>query len=137
MTLTPNVKRKKPVVFIIDDDEAILDALKAILSMGFTVETSTHATMGVERIRTLCPDVVVVDLKMPQRDGFWAFSEIRKFNREVPIIINSAYQEIVPPEDLRDAFRPFANLQKGGSASVLIDAVKKAAAHSAAAPAAT
>lgn len=118
----------KPKVFIIDDDEAVLKSLRLILSRDYVVHTETRPQTAVEAIRRLLPDVVVVDLKMPIRDGFWTFSEIRKFDLNVPIIINSAYQDIVPPDDLRDSFRPFAFLQKGGPLATFVSVIRQAVA---------
>jgi DNA-binding NtrC family response regulator len=131
MTATRTASTPKPCVYIIDDDESVLMALKAVLSREYAVHTETRAFVAIEAIRKISPDVVVVDLKMPVRDGFWAFSEIRKFNPQVPIIINSAYQDIVPPDDIRDSFRPFATLQKGKSLATFINTVKQAAAQTA------
>lgn len=119
----------KPVIFIVDDDESVLKALKIILSREYAVRTESRARTAVEAIRGVWPEVVVLDLKMPVHDGFWTFSEIRKFNADVPIIINSAYQDMIPPEDLRDAFRPFASIQKGGSLASFVNIVREAADH--------
>lgn len=47
---------------------------------------------------------------MPENDGFWVFREICKFNNQVFIIFNSAFQDIVPPEDLRGSYAPFGYL---------------------------
>lgn len=124
---SPSSDNAKPVIFIVDDDESVLKSLKIILSRKYAVRTESRARTAVEAIKDLLPDVVVVDLKMPVHDGFWTFSEIRKFNADVPIIINSAYQDILPPEDLRDTFRPFANVQKGGSLATFMNVISEAA----------
>ena len=89
----------KTSVMIVDDDESILMSLSIVLRRKYAVQTYNSAERAVAQAREAPPDIIVLDIKMPEHDGFWVFREIRKFNNQVPIIFNSAFQDMVPPED--------------------------------------
>lgn len=78
-----------PKVLIIDDDYAVTDLLKMALEpRNFEVHTINSGSDGVEKVREIDPDVVIVDLLMPGKDGWQVCREIRTFS-QVPILILS------------------------------------------------
>ena len=79
--MSPSNGPPRPVILIIDDDQTILRALRVAMSHRFDVETCSSPTRGVDLVKTVRPQVVILDVKMPERDGFWVFREIRKFDR--------------------------------------------------------
>ena len=103
----------KPRVVIIDDDTQILGGLQLVLNRSYEVHTSDNPTLGVELALRVDPDLVVVDIKMPDHDGFWVFSQIRARNLRVPIIFNSAHQDLMEAGSVELAFKPYAYLNKG------------------------
>ena len=102
----------RPRVVIIDDDQRVLSALRVVLRTEFEVLTADDPKRGVAEVAEHKPDVVVLDIKMPEHDGFWVFSQIRTFDKTVPIIFNSAYQDALGHQDAVASFRPFAYLTK-------------------------
>lgn len=118
----------KPVVIIVDDDEDMLRSVRIVLSRKYTVVTASSAAQALELIRSTPAAVVVLDIKMPDQDGFSIFRQVRAFNTQVPIIFNSAYQDIVPPEDISGAFAPFAYLTKNGNLKDFLRVVAEAVA---------
>ena len=117
---------RKPVIFVVDDDENILRALRIALAREYRVVTQNNPIKAVGDVQATCPDVVLLDIKMPERDGFWVFAEIRKFDTQVPIIFNSAYQDVMAPEDAQGTFAPFGYLPKTGRLGDLLELVRKA-----------
>jgi len=76
-------------ILVIDDDSAMTDLLKLILiSSDAEVETANTGTEGLKKIKELSPSIVILDLMMPDMDGWQITSEIRKFS-SVPILILS------------------------------------------------
>ena len=76
-------------VLVIDDDREIRRVLRASLtSRGYVVETAEGGREGVERLRREPPDVVLVDLTMPDLDGVEVIRQVRRWSR-VPIIVLS------------------------------------------------
>ena len=76
-------------VLVIDDDREIRRVLRAgLTSRGYVVETAEGGREGVDRLRTEPPDVVLLDLCMPDLDGVEVIRQVRRWSR-VPIIVLS------------------------------------------------
>ncbi|HEX9029165.1 MAG TPA: response regulator [Anaerolineales bacterium] len=77
-------------VLVVDDDVEMMELLKIILEPNsFDVVTANSGYEGIERARQDKPDVIVLDLMMPNMNGWEVCKEIRKFSR-VPILVLSA-----------------------------------------------
>ncbi|RPJ23474.1 MAG: DNA-binding response regulator [Chloroflexi bacterium] len=80
-------------ILVIDDDSAVTDLLSLLLrSQGFEVAATTSSTDGLSMIRDDSPNVVVLDLMMPEMDGWQICKAVREFS-QVPIIILSALND--------------------------------------------
>lgn len=64
----PNVE--KPFVLLVDDNEATCTLIMAVLHRDFTVETASNGTEAIEKLRTNTYAAILLDLRMPQPDGF-------------------------------------------------------------------
>lgn len=66
-------------ILIIDDDPFILDmyAIK-FKEGGFSVEIAQDGRVGLEKIKTFQPDLVLLDIVMPTMDGFQMLQELKK-----------------------------------------------------------
>jgi DNA-binding response OmpR family regulator len=81
-------------ILIIDDDEKMNGLLQNYLSgFGFEVASSTHPSSGLQRIRTWHPDLIILDIMLPDMDGFAVLREIRK-EQEIPVIMLTARGDI-------------------------------------------
>jgi len=77
-------------VLLVDDEERIVNFLKAKLkSSGYEVITALDGVQALEQLQAQEPDLVVLDLVMPRKDGFQALKEMRAFSA-IPVIILSA-----------------------------------------------
>jgi DNA-binding response OmpR family regulator len=80
-------------ILVIDDDSAVTDLLSLLLkSQGFDVAATNSSTDGLSMIRDDSPNVVVLDLMMPEMDGWQICKTVREFS-QVPIIILSALND--------------------------------------------
>jgi two-component system KDP operon response regulator KdpE len=80
-------------LLVIDDDSAVTDLLSLLLkSNGFEVAATNNSTDGLTMIRDVAPDVVILDLMMPEMDGWQICKAVREFS-QVPIIILSALND--------------------------------------------
>jgi two-component system, OmpR family, KDP operon response regulator KdpE len=78
-------------VLVVDDEPHLLRALAMNLtSRGFDVSTAASATRALEQIRRLPPDLLVLDLGLPDLDGLEVIRELRDYGPELPIIVLSA-----------------------------------------------
>lgn len=83
-------KRKK--VIIIEDDEHILKVYEIKLAKeGVEVKVFRDGPSGLEGIIAEKPDLVLLDLMIPGRDGFWVLEEIKKKPElaSIPVIVLS------------------------------------------------
>ena len=75
-------------VLVIDDEQGIRDILDTILGRkGYDVLLANGGRKGLELFRRERPEVVVLDLKMPEMDGIAVLQQIRHFNPGQPVII--------------------------------------------------
>lgn len=80
-------------IIVIDDDTAVTDLLAVILrTHGFDVRVTNNSTDGMNLIRDEKFDLVVLDLMMPEMDGWEICKEVRSFS-QVPIIVLSALND--------------------------------------------
>ena len=77
-------------VLVIDDDASLLRALKLGLEAnGHDVHTASNGEHGLSQVALKAPDVVVLDLGLPDMDGLVVAQRIRQWS-DVPVIILSA-----------------------------------------------
>jgi two-component system, OmpR family, KDP operon response regulator KdpE len=77
-------------ILLVDDDEALLRALRIGLSArGYEVELARSGAEGVTQSSLVQPDVIVLDLGLPDMDGVDVCRRVRQFSA-VPIIVLSA-----------------------------------------------
>jgi DNA-binding NarL/FixJ family response regulator len=117
-------------VLVCDDQWIVCEGLEAILSADSEIEVVGVAHDGVdalEKIPRVRPDVVLMDLKMPDMDGIQATRFIRDRYPHIKVLVLTTYGE---DEWVFDAIRSGAAgyLLKGTPREALIDAVKGTAA---------
>jgi DNA-binding response OmpR family regulator len=78
-------------VLLIDDDEISLLILQNALEMeGYEVNMTTDSLLATELFNQCQPDIVILDIYMPEKDGFELLKDIRSLSAEVFIIAISA-----------------------------------------------
>lgn len=86
-----NAGEDKLTVLLAEDEAHIREGFVVMLSgAGFVVRAVSNGARAVEDFRSHHPDAVVLDVMMPIMDGYTACREIRKLDREVPIVFLSA-----------------------------------------------
>ncbi|MEJ2098649.1 MAG: response regulator transcription factor [Desulfobacterales bacterium] len=83
-----------PTLLIIDDDAKLNELLKDFLKgFGFDVITATRPARGLKKLKQAAPDLVILDIMLPEMDGFDVCRTIRQTSN-VPIIMLTARGEI-------------------------------------------
>ena len=118
-------------ILLVDDHEVVRSLLRHLLEGERGWEVCGEAADGeeaVERSRALHPDVVVMDVVMPRRNGFDATREILRASPQIPVVITTLYEY---PEILRRAQSAGAIgcVGKSKTTRLLIPAVKSAIDH--------
>jgi two-component system, OmpR family, KDP operon response regulator KdpE len=84
------VAGSEPLVLVVEDDPPILRFLRiALTSHGFRYAEATTGQEALVRFGELRPDLVILDLGLPDRDGIGVLRELRAFSR-VPVVVLSA-----------------------------------------------
>jgi two-component system KDP operon response regulator KdpE len=80
----------KPVVLVVDDEPQILRVMRASLPIrGYEVLTASSGKEALDQLSKQVPDLVILDLAMPEMSGLEVCRRVREFST-VPIIILSA-----------------------------------------------
>lgn len=79
-------------ILVAEDEELNWMFIREMIrKSGAEVSRAKNGVEAVEMTRKLIPDVILMDLKMPEKDGIEATLEIRTFDTEVLIIAQTAY----------------------------------------------
>ena len=114
-------------VLVVDDDCFMSDLMTEFLSeSGHECFSALNGLAGVELFGKIKPDVVVTDIDMPIRNGLWLIEEIRKVDRQVPIIVVSGLDYDSPSNKFESAIELGANicLEKPFAASEFSKAIR-------------
>jgi two-component system NarL family response regulator len=117
-------------VLIADDHPVVREGLSAILRSEKDIKIVAEATNGEEACNLYdrhSPDVVILDLRMPKKDGLQVVTELMSSRRPKPrIIVMTTYET---EEDVRRALRAGAKsyLVKGALSEQILETVRKVA----------
>ncbi|HZO42033.1 MAG TPA: response regulator, partial [Methylomirabilota bacterium] len=87
------VHRRDRPVLVVDDDATLRQLLRRMLEPeGYTVVEAENGRIALERLRGVTPSVVLLDLMMPEMDGFEFVTEFRRHEawRAIPIVVVTA-----------------------------------------------
>jgi len=93
-------------VLVVDDHSAFRRALTSALRMVKSIDVAGEAGGGVaatQQARALDPDLVIMDLSMPDLDGIAAMREIHQARPELPIVFLTAHADPGVEREARDA----------------------------------
>ncbi|WP_276485611.1 response regulator transcription factor [Paraflavitalea pollutisoli] len=78
-------------VLLVEDEQILASILKESLEKrGFVVEIAKNGVEGWQLYKTFRPDVCVIDVMMPRKDGFALVEEIRVVDEHIPLIMLTA-----------------------------------------------
>jgi two-component system response regulator (stage 0 sporulation protein A) len=94
-----------PKIAVIEDDQTISQMYRfKFEAEGFTVQTAENGKLGLELIENMKPDIILLDLMMPEMRGDQMLEEMRKksWGKDIKVIVltNMGEQEI--PENVKE-----------------------------------
>lgn len=85
----------RETILVIDDDEKITTMLKRTLAFeGYAVLTANHGMDGLKQILEHDPDAVILDVMMPELDGWEVVRRIRAGGANTPVLMLTAKDEV-------------------------------------------
>ena len=88
--------KKKSKVLLIDDNYEHLAGIRELLNLEGTFDVvgiATNVTVGLNLIKKYQPDVVLLDMNMPERDGLQGIMEIAKLDLDTKVLALSGYDD--------------------------------------------
>ena len=91
---------KKNTLLIVDDENANLKVLTHILGADYTIYTATNGVNAVQKARELQPDLILLDILMPEMDGYETLSTIKKTEEinKIPVVFITGLDSVEDEE---------------------------------------
>jgi two-component system alkaline phosphatase synthesis response regulator PhoP len=86
-------------IWVVDDEPDLVEAVSIILeSKGYTVVKAYGGVEGLKKVRTENPDLIVLDVMMPDKDGYEVCKELKADEkyRAIPILLLTAVVANIP-----------------------------------------
>lgn len=86
---------KKPLILVIDDDDSMRDSCTQILTKdGFQADTAKDGSSGLEKIKEIKPDLVLIDLKMPGINGLEVLERTNEIDPNIIAVVITGYATV-------------------------------------------
>ena len=80
--------KEKSQVLIVDDEEAICKLISHLLEQeGFAPLVALDGKTALQQVRTASPDMMIVDLKLPDLDGLEILRQAKALDEDLPVVI--------------------------------------------------
>ena len=114
----------RPSVLVIDDEMGPRESLRFLLKEEYRVLCADSVDCGLDLVREHMPDVVIMDIRMPGRNGIDGLREIRKINEDLSVIMLTGFAALGTAQE---AIRLEANdyMEKPFDASEMRSVVKR------------
>ncbi|MDI3536026.1 MAG: hypothetical protein PWR12_271 [Eubacteriaceae bacterium] len=82
-------------ILLIEDEIGLIEALKTLLKQeNYAVDTATDGISGLDSALTGIYDIIILDIMLPNKNGFEVLAEIRKQNIKTPVLLLTAKTEL-------------------------------------------
>jgi len=85
------MQQGETTILVIEDEEVVREGLEEGLAMeGYKVKAAANGLLGLEAFDEVCPDLVILDVMMPEVDGLEVCKHIRSTKPSTPVIMLTA-----------------------------------------------
>ena len=84
----------KRSILVCDDEEGIRESLKLILEKDFNITFAETGDDAIKAMKASPIDLVILDLKMPKKDGLETLRELKKINPSARVVIATGYKSV-------------------------------------------
>ncbi len=110
------------ILLVEDDKNQRLLYEQELRHEGYEVVTTSNGKEALEKVQEQLPDIIIMDINMPKMDGIETMGRVLSKNKEIPVIINTAYS------NYKDSFMSWAAdayIVKSSDLSELKDKIKE------------
>jgi putative two-component system response regulator len=85
---THSTQENRPVILAVDDTPENLDVVKGLLTPEFVVKAAVNGMMALKIVEKQPPDLILLDIRMPQMDGFEVCRKLKanEASADIPVI---------------------------------------------------
>lgn len=86
---------KQSKILLVDDDPDFVSATRMVLETKYEVIVANEGEEGLQKAREQNPDLIILDVIMPVKDGFTAAEQLKKDPKlsEIPVIMLTSYSQ--------------------------------------------
>lgn len=96
------MKPPKKTILVVDDNEALVDALDTLLEDDYEVLPATDAYRALEVLHSIEPDLIFLDCFMPGYNGLQLLREIRQMKLNSRVVIITAAEAYLLGDEIQD-----------------------------------
>ena len=89
-------------MLFIEDEPSIRSTYERCFTQQYQMVFASSGTEALTRLQTFVPDVIVLDLRLPDTDGVALLQQIRRFHPDLPVIVTTAYTSLEPTIQVLD-----------------------------------
>ena len=83
-------------VLFVEDESAIRTAYARCFASSYEMAFAASGTEALQRLQNFAPDVLVLDMRLPDTDGVALLQEIRTSHPGLPVVVTTAYVHMEP-----------------------------------------
>lgn len=84
-------EKARPVILIVEDDDSIREIVQRVLEdEGYAIQIAENGVRGLEQFYLTLPDLIVLDVKMPEMDGWEMLERLREISG-CPVIMLTVF----------------------------------------------
>jgi len=89
-----HVDAQSTKILVVDDEPAVHKSLNLLLQSDFSVHAATSGEDGLEKVDVISPDLILLDLHMPQMSGMEVLKKLTQAGRDIPVVIFTGYGSV-------------------------------------------
>ena len=83
-----------PTILVIDDEPTAHKVLTRLLEPEFSIHAAYSGPEGLKKVDLIAPDLILLDLRIPEMSGLTVLKKLRKNDKNIPVIILTAYGNV-------------------------------------------
>jgi two-component system response regulator (stage 0 sporulation protein F) len=115
----------KKLILICDDEEGVRESLNLILGEEYKLDFAVNGNEVIHYLKKADPDLIIMDIKMPQKNGIDTLKELRRQKSKVKIIIITGYKSVETASEA-SKYNIFEYITKPFDSSLVKEIIRKA-----------